>query len=327
MKKTTLLFSALLLALTFGLIRGQYAQVGHWIYSHATDLEASLYGFEQQTIDIGEMSLALYNNQPTTNNQPTNNNQQHNDRPVIVMLHGYSADKDVWPRFARHLSDDYHIIIPDMAGHGDSPFDPGWDYSMPAQAKRLALLLDRLGIRQVHIIGNSMGGFLSATFAIHYPQRVLSATMIDPAGVVAPELSDMARMLARGDNPFLIHNRTEFDDFYAMTMEQPPFLPDIVLEAVGQSYIERRDQLEKIFADFHASDYLDQQLHRLTAPALLWWGDKDRLLHVSSVPVWQQGVNNLQVEIWPGIGHMPMVEQPAEAADKYRHFLTTLAAE
>ena len=311
MKKTTLLFSALLLALVFGLIRGQYANVGHWIYANATDLEASLYGFEQTAVDIGDMSLALYDN-------------QQRGKAVIVMLHGYSADKDVWARFAKHLTNDYHIIIPDMAGHGDSPYDPSWDYSMPAQAQRLESLLNQLNIEQAHIIGNSMGGFLTATFAIQYPQRVLSASMIDPAGVVAPELSDMAKMLMAGDNPFLIHDRQEFDDFYAMTMEQPPFLPDIVLEAMGQSYIERRDQLEKIFADFHSSDYLDQQLPQLKAPALLWWGDKDRLLHVSSVPVWQAGVPQLEVEIWPGIGHMPMVEQPARAAAKYRDFLAGL---
>ncbi|MEL7401157.1 MAG: hypothetical protein AAFN68_11385, partial [Pseudomonadota bacterium] len=93
MKKTTLLFSALLLALVFGLIRGQYANVGHWIYANATDLEASLYGFEQTAVDIGDMSLALYDN-------------QQRGKAVIVMLHGYSADKDVWARFAKHLTND-----------------------------------------------------------------------------------------------------------------------------------------------------------------------------------------------------------------------------
>lgn len=312
MKNTTLLFSALLLAFVFGLIRGQYAQVGHWLYANVTDLEASLYGFEQDQVDIGEMSLALYKT-PGAEAKPT-----------IVMLHGYSADKDVWARFAKHFVNDYQVIIPDMAGHGDSPYQPEWDYSMPAQAKRLAALLDKLDIQQAHVIGNSMGGFLTATFAIDYPQRVLSATMIDPAGVIPPQASDMMKMLEQGDNPFLVKNRAEFDDFYAMTMTQPPYLPDIVLEAIGQSYIERHDQLEKIFHDFHSSDYLEAKLGQLTAPALLWWGDKDRLLHVSSVPVWQAGVKHLQTEIWPGIGHMPMVEEAASAAEKYQAFLTSI---
>ena len=312
MKKITLLFSALTLALVFGLVRGQYTEVGQWLYANATDLEASLYGFEQDQVNIGDMSLALYKT------------SANGDKPSIVMLHGYSADKDVWPRFARHFVDDYQVIIPDMAGHGDSPYNPEWDYSMPAQAKRLAALLDKLDIQQAHVIGNSMGGFLTATFAIQYPQRVLSATMVDPAGVIPPQASDMMKMLEQGNNPFLVNNRAEFDDFYAMTMAQPPYLPDIVLQAIGQSYIDRHDQLKKIFHDFHSSDYLDEKLDQLQAPALLWWGDQDRLLHVSSVPVWQAGVKQLQTEIWPGIGHMPMVEQAAAAAEKYQAFLSSI---
>lgn len=315
MKKIIALLSVLIIVLTLGLIRGNYGSIGQWLYANVTDLEASLYGFKQHSIDIGEMSLALYRT-PSSDS---------GDKPVIVMLHGYSADKDVWARFAKHFTHDYQIIIPDMAGHGDSPYNPQWNYSMPAQAERLALLLDELKIKKAHIIGNSMGGFLTATFAIRYPQRVLSVAMIDPAGVNAPELSDMSKMLQQGNNPFLINSRDEFDNFYAMTMEKPPFLPDIVLEAIGQSYIDRYQQLEKIFADFHnPDDFIEQQLEQITAPALLWWGDKDRLLHVSAVPVWQAGIPQLQVEIWPGIGHMPMVERPTEAAEKYRDFLSDL---
>ena len=38
---------------------------------------------------------------------------------TVVLLHGYSADRQVWPRFARHLLDRYQVVIPDLAGHGD----------------------------------------------------------------------------------------------------------------------------------------------------------------------------------------------------------------
>lgn len=311
MKKISLLILPLVLALVAGMLSGAYGRVGHWLYANVTDLEASLYGFEQSAVNIGDMELALYRN-----NNP--------GKPVIVMLHGYSADKDVWPRFAKHFVDDYQVIIPDMAGHGDTGFDPRWDYRMPAQAKRLAILLDNMNINKAHIIGNSMGGFLTATFAIIYPQRTLSATMIDPAGVMSPEPSDMINMLNKGHNPFLIHNRAEFDRFYAMTMAQPPFLPDMVLEAIADKYIERRAELEKIFADFHASDYLEEHLADLKVPAMLWWGDKDRLLHVSSVAVWKAGVPQLKTHIFNGIGHMPMVEVAPEAANRYRDFLQSL---
>jgi pimeloyl-ACP methyl ester carboxylesterase len=146
-----------------------------------------------------------------------------------VLLHGYSADKQVWVRFARPLLDRYEVIIPDLAGHGATGFVPGLDYSGPAQARRVAAMLDTLGIAKAHVAGNSMGGFITAHFALAYPQRTLSAGLIDPAGVNSPEPSDMGKLLAGGRNPFEVNSRAEFDDFYAMTMAQPPWLPGIVI--------------------------------------------------------------------------------------------------
>ena len=306
-----LLLLAVIIIAAFWLLRRHYSAVGKWLYNTAMATEAALYGFRKQSVAIGDMHLTCYRN--------------HNPgKPVLVMLHGFSADKTVWLRFARPLAKDYDIVIPDMAGHGDSPYDPQWNYGMPAQAERLQQLLETLNIPRAHLIGNSMGGFLAATFAIRYPQKTLSATMVDPAGVHAPQASKMMQMLEQGRNPFIINSRAEFDEFYAMTMEQPPFVPDIVLQAVYEKYRGSQQQLERIFADFYSSDYLEESLGQLTVPAMLWWGDQDKLLHVSSVAVWQAGIPHLRVEVFPGIGHMPMVEMPARTAQLYRSFLDSL---
>src|SRR5690606_15329404 len=219
MKKSALLIIPLLLALLAGLYQGAYAVIGQWLYANATDLEANIYGFTEERVNIGEMELALYRN-------------DNPGKPAIVMLHGFSADKDVWPRFAKHFVAGYQVIMPDLAGHGDAGFKPGWDYGMPAQAARVMALLGALDIGQAHIIGTSMGGFLTAVIALDYPQRTLSATMVDPAGTRFPQTSDMFRMLEQGINPFLIHNQAEFQRFYPMTMAQPTFLPNVVLSAV-----------------------------------------------------------------------------------------------
>ena len=80
----------------------------------------------------------------------------------------------------------------------------------------------------------------------------------------------------------------------------------------------------KIFADFHEKDMLDTQLNEIQVPVLLLWGQEDRLIHVSSVDVWKAGINNIQVEVWEGIGHMPMVEVPKKTAALYQNFLNKL---
>ena len=307
--KKILLFSVLgLLAIFAVLILFVPAKVGHVVYESATGIEARIYGLEQTQVDIGEMKISLYHNELS-------------DRETIVMLHGFSADKDNFIRFARYFTDDFNVVIPDMAGHGDTGFEKSWDYTMPVQASRVARIIEQLDIEKVHVIGNSMGGFISAYFAKIYPQRTLSVALVDPAGVVSPVDSDMNKMLAQGRNPFLVHNRQEFDSFYAMTMENPPYVPGFVLEAISEKYQQRREQLLQIFADIRETDLLDSSLDEIHAPVLLLWGEEDRLIHVSSVDVWSNGIEDIQVKIWPGIGHMAQLEIPQESAGVYRQFL------
>jgi abhydrolase domain-containing protein 6 len=309
MKKISSILLLSIIAISAIWIFTTYPKIGHITFENATDLEASLFGFEQKEANIGEMNLSYYESESSAN------------KPTVLLLHGYSADKDVWPRFARHLVDDYHIIIPDFAGHGDTEFNKGWDYSAPKQSQRLLALIDKLDIQQVHLAGNSMGGFIAAYFAKDYPQRTLSALLIDPAGVRSPELSDMDKMLAKGRNPFEIHNSEEFAEFYAMTMANPPWLPGFVLDAVGEDYQQRLSQLQQIFTDFHGKDMLDSQLSEIQVPVLLLWGQEDRLIHVSAVDVWKAGIPNIQAEVWKGIGHMPMVEVAERTATLYKNFL------
>lgn len=311
---TILLISMLLLATCCFVIQRYYVELSHWLYRNGQAIEAWLYGFKREQVDIGEMQLSLY--------QHTNPG-----KPVIVMLHGFSADKMVWLRFARHLTAQYQILIPDLAGHGDSPYQADWDYSVPAQLKRVQQLLNAMQLPAVHLIGNSMGGFISANFAIRYPDRTLSIALVNPAGVLSPEPSRMQLMLASGRNPFLVENRQQFTEFYTMTMAKPPLLPDIVLAAIADNYQTRQSQLQKMFTDFINSPSLEPQLAAIKAPALLYWGDQDQLLHVSAAGIWRQGIPQLQVQIFKDIGHMPMLEAPKETAKLYQQFLTKQESE
>lgn len=301
-----------IIALVIIVVAGYFAwhspAVGKWVYANVSDLEASSYGFEQITVDIGEMEMAAYVGGPE-------------DKPAIVMIHGYSADKDVWPRFAKHFVEDYRVIIPDLAGHGDTGFDPKSSFRGPAQAERVSKLLTKLGIEKAHITGNSMGGFITGWFARLYPEQTITAAPMDPAGIDSPTPSDREVMIANGNNPFFVQTREDFDTFYPMTMEKPPFLPEFILAAMAQKYQDRREELIAIDADIATNDRLTDELQHIKAPTLIIWGNKDRLLHASAAPVWQSKIANSQVHIFDGIGHMPMVEIPAETAAVYRKFI------
>jgi pimeloyl-ACP methyl ester carboxylesterase len=118
-----------------------------------------------------------------------------------------------------------------------------------------------------------------------------------------------------------MQNDEEFAEFYAMTMANPPWVPGFVLAAISEDYQQHQPQLKQIFDDFHEKDMLDSQLHAIQVPVLLLWGQEDRLIHVSSVDVWKAGIPNIQVAVWEGIGHMPMVEAPVKTVTLYKSFL------
>jgi pimeloyl-ACP methyl ester carboxylesterase len=272
-------------------------------------IEARLYKLHKIEVPIAEMTVSTWQGGP------------YEAASAILMLHGFSADKNLWLRFSRHFVRQYRVIIPDLPGHGETGFKAGGGFDIALQAKRMIQLLDVCGVEKVHVIGNSMGGYLAAWLAATYPERIASLALIDPAGVTAPQASDMERHLARGHNPFLVNSREEFRYLYAMTMASPPWVPKVVLDAIAQRYVQQRDELEEIFRDFHASPPMEPKLAEIRCPALLLWGRKDRLIDVSSVPVWSKGIANLRVEVWDHVGHMPMVEQPTHSARLYQEFL------
>lgn len=295
-----------------------YPAVGQLTYDLASAAESRLYGLHKERVNVDGVPMVLYRSKAPNAGQPGGD--------AILMLHGFSADKDVWARFARHFTAKHEVIVPDLAGHGETGYQPAWSYSIPAQSQRLVKLLDQLGVQRVHVIGNSMGGHLAAYFALHHPERTVSAAMVDPAGLPQPHPSEMERMRAEGQNPFLFDTRAGFYRFYPMTMARPPFMPGYVLDAIADQYIARKAALTQIFRESHQPTDIGTRLGQLRTPALIIWGKQDRLIDVSAAAVWQAALPRAQVALLDGIGHMPMVEAPTDTAQLYAAFIDKAAA-
>lgn len=309
MFKRILMGAVVLLALLLLIVSLPIASVGRVLYPAITSFEASLYGLKSREVKVSDTTLVVYTNEL----QP--------DRETIVLLHGFSSDRFIFARFAKHFSDDYNLILPDLAGHGDSPYDPALPYTFSAQARRVAELLEALDLDDAHVAGNSMGGGITAHFAIAYAEKIRSAGLFNAAGLTSPTPSDMDRMLADGRNPFEVQSRNEFKEFYAMTMHRPPYLPGSLLAFTADEYQRRRPELQVMFHQVHGSEPLDERLGDIAAPTLVVWGAHDRLLHVSAAEVFHRGVPDASLVVFDDYGHMPQFEAPAESAAAYRRFI------
>ena len=78
-------------------------------------------------------------------------------------LHGFACDKSYWTYFAEPLIRDYHVVIPDLAGFGESTKQLGASYNIDSQVKRLERFAEVLHLERFHLAGNSMGDGLRAS--------------------------------------------------------------------------------------------------------------------------------------------------------------------
>ena len=242
---------------------------------------------------------------------------------VVLLIHGFGGDKDNWTRFSKSLTGSYRVIAPDLPGFGESARHPDWDYSLPPQRSRVNGFVQALGLEQFHIVGHSMGGHLAALYTHKYPGQVLSMALFNNAGVNAPDESDMQRALAKGENPLIVDSLEDFDGLIALASYKKPFVPWPVKGVLAQKALDRAEFNQFIFESLK-SDHLtslEPILTDIENPALILWGEYDRILHVSSVNVMQPLLSRAEVVIMKDTGHLPMLERPAETAAHYLEFV------
>ncbi|MEL7313014.1 MAG: alpha/beta fold hydrolase, partial [Pseudomonadota bacterium] len=234
---------------------------------------------------------------------------------AVIMVHGFGADKDTWVGYGRLFDQSMRIVSPDLPGFGDATTAEFEDFSPRAQAERLIRFVDALGIDEFHIAGSSMGGFVATWVALQAPNRVLSLTLMNAAGVSGAEPSRMQPLVEAGQSPLVATNNTELEQVLAMLSHRPMWIPKFVKKDLLQRYLEHGDLWRKIFDQLvkaQQSDRLKEELGDLTTPTLIVWGDQDQILHVSCAEVFDQLIPNSRQFILKNIGHIPMYEAPVE---------------
>ncbi|KJS24563.1 MAG: alpha/beta hydrolase [Hyphomonadaceae bacterium BRH_c29] len=102
--------------------------------------------------------------------------------PTLILLHGGRDHCRNWDWVAQELRNDWHIIAPDLRGHGDSAWSSDGEYSPRANVYDLAQLIHQLNVGPVHIVAHSYGGNISLRYAGIYPDMVKKLVAIEGLG-------------------------------------------------------------------------------------------------------------------------------------------------
>lgn len=243
---------------------------------------------------------------------------------TLLLLHGFAGDKDNWTLVARHLTPHFRVVAPDLPGFGDAGYDPEASYTVGAQVERVRAFARAIRLERFHLGGSSMGGQIAALYAARHPAEVKTLWLLAPGGVLSARKSDLDEELEAGDNPLLVDTAADLERMLAFAMADPPFVPQPILEHLARDAAARGPRYERIFGQLMEDLMpLEKTVRGLRVPTLVVWGTNDRLLHASGAEILGKVIPRSKVVVMPGIGHVPMVEDPEGTAETYRRFVGT----
>ena len=220
---------------------------------------------------------------------------------TVVLVHGVNEQSATWAPVTERLMCDFQVIALDLPGHGESAPKSG-----PLPMRSMIDALDAvIGDRQVILVGNSMGGWVSMLYASEHPDRVSHLILEDASGMawdlrhvpLFPQTREQAvtllRMVVGPDAPIA----DETIDFVLHAKDLPQ---QRVLEAGILEWI------------------VDARLPKLTMPVTLIWGAHDGLLPLAYANTLQTRIAGSKLKVIDKAAHIPHRQAPDEFLRLFR---------
>ena len=246
--------------------------------------------------------------------------------PDMVLLHGFGANKENWLALAPRLMRHYTVWIPDLIGFGESDRPSNARFNIAEQADRVVRWLDAVDVKNFHVMGNSMGGYMAGALAANYPSRVLSACLLNPAGVKGAEHTAIGRAFA--DEGKIVLAPTTFEEYekvidLCFNGKAPP-MPNFLRKYFGRMSFKNKALLDRVFVDFVNPDSnisLNDMVANTTVPLMVVWGDSDQLVHPSGLAVLKQANPAIVDVMLENTGHCPMVDRASPVYKAHLEFM------
>jgi len=223
--------------------------------------------------------------------------------PAFLLLHGGAGPQSV-TGFAGQLAGagPGRVITPVHPGFGGTARPAGLD-SVAGLARLYVALLDELGLADVTVIGNSIGGWIAADMAVTGSARITGLVLVDACGIEVP------------GHPVA--------DFFSLTLDQVaelsyhdpgPFRIDPAAMSPGQraAMAGNREALAVYGGTAMADPGLRARLAQVSVPTLVIWGDSDRIVDPDYGRAYAAAIPGARFRLLPATGHVPQIETPAQ---------------
>jgi triacylglycerol lipase len=239
--------------------------------------------------------------------------------PVVVLLHGLGADASSWQSNIATLAQKYRVIAPDQIGFGKSD-KPFINYRVGTLVDFLNGLMKELKVERASLVGNSLGGFTAAAFAIAYPEKVDKLVLVDAAGYSVPKETDPRTFNVLNPSTREGVRQVMSIVFYNKQL----FANDAAVDALYTKKMQTGDGYTvQMFIEsiLRGEDVLDGKLDKIKQPTLLVWGREDLLTPLAMGERFNKDIKGSQLLVFDKCGHVPQMEKAAEFNTALMKFL------
>lgn len=229
--------------------------------------------------------------------------------PTVILLHGLGGDSSNWAATTPALAKNFHVFVPDQIGFGrsDKPLLP---YRVATFVDFLDGFYRQTGITKATLVGNSLGGWIAAAFALKYPEKVEKVVLVDAAGL-SPQRwggSQFSRDVAMQLNPT---TREGMRNVLQAILYNKHLITDQSVEAAFTAKLKKNDGFtvtQVIESIGRGEDLLDGRLGALKAPTLIVWGREDVLTPLAIGKAFNEDIKGSQLAVLDRCGHVPQME-------------------
>lgn len=242
-------------------------------------------------------------------------------KPTVILLHGLGANAESWQFNIAAIAANYHVIAPDQVGFGKSD-KPLIKYRVGTFVDFLDKFMSELKIEKATLIGNSMGGWVSALMAVKYPNRVEKIVLADAAGLLPSgeinfdeiyQLNNSTRDEIRANLKRIFANQAYSQN--EAIVEQ--FMTARITTGDGYTINSLIESIKR------KEDFVDARLGEIKKPTLIIWGKQDGLIPVADAATFNKGIAGSQIIVFDQCGHVPQVEKAADFNKEVLKFLET----
>ena len=218
----------------------------------------------------------------------------------LLFLHGANGAPVVLP-FMEKLAQRFDVLIPEHPGYGKSD-EPEWLENIHDIAYFYLDFLKQLNLKNVTVVGSSMGGWIAMEMAVRDTSRLKSLVLSSPAGIAAPGVRAADIFLMAPEE--MVRNLFVDQKLAEARLAQP--------EDIDISLKNRHTTARLAWEPRLHDPYLPKWLHRIDVPVKIVWGRQDRILPVAFADVYRKLLPKADISIIENCGHLPHAEKPDE---------------